>query len=196
MTWYAVEGTDGSGKSTVGDIIEQYLVSEGRRVLVITHPNTDTECGKKAAEYLHGKDSRLTKTLATYHYIRDVLKSLRFKKRHADEYDDVIFVRYSMAAAYLPRPLIGIGYRFIEFVLPVPDVKIFVDIQPEVAYERIRSRGEGLEIFESLESLTRTRDKMKLISESWHIIDNSRTPEETERDVISFLSGLDGKDTD
>ena len=187
MTWYAVEGMDGSGKSTVAEIIGRELSSKNRRVLLITHPNTDNRWGRLASKYLHGKDSKATKLLATIFYILDVLKSLRYKRKHRKEYDDVIFVRYSMAAAYLPRPLIKIGYRTIEFVLPVPEVKIFVDIRPEVAYDRIRSRGEALEIFETMESLTKTRDKMNMISYNWNVIDNSSTPEETERATLWIL---------
>ncbi len=188
MTWYAVEGTDGSGKSSVGTIIEEHLKDKNRRVLVITHPNTENRCGYLASKYLHGKSSKLNKLKATVFYILDVLKSLRNKRKHRKEYDDVIFVRYSMAAAYLPKSLIKIGYKVIEIVLPVPDVKIFVDIRPEVALERIRSRGEALEIFESLEELTKTRDKMMMISDSWHIVDNSGSFDETRASVERILS--------
>lgn len=187
MTWYAVEGMDGSGKSTVAEIIERELTAKGRKVLLITHPNTGNRWGRLASKYLHGKDSKATKLMATVFYILDVLKSLRYKRKHRKEYDDVIFVRYSMAAAYLPMPLINAGYKVIEFVLPVPEVKVFVDIRPEVAYQRILSRGEDLEIFETLESLTKTREKMTMISYNWNIVDNSSTPEETERATLWIL---------
>lgn len=190
MTWYAVEGTDGSGKSSVSDIVRNELESKGRRVLVITHPNTDNRCGRLASKYLHGKNSKFNKIMATVFYILDVLKSLRRKRKTRDMYDDVIFVRYSMAAAYLPKRLIRAGYKTIEFVLPVPDVKIFVDVKPEIAAKRIESRGDSLEIFENLEELKNTREKMLMISETWNVIDNSGSPEETEESVKRLLSTI------
>ena len=74
-----------------------------------------------------------------------VLHSLDVKRWHSKGYDDVIFVRYSMAAAYLPESLCGKAYEIIEKILPVPDVKVFVDIDAKVAMERILARGEELE---------------------------------------------------
>ncbi len=193
MTWYAIEGMDGSGKSSVANIIVKNLEAKNRKVLVITHPNTDNRWGSLASKYLHGKNSTLNKLKATVFYIFDVLKSLRYKRKHRKEYDDFIFVRYSMAAAYLPKSLIRLGYRVIEIVLPIPDVKIFVDIDPKIALERINSRGDSLEIFETIEELNKTREKMFMISESWTIIDNGRTMEDTERSVEWVLSEFDKK---
>lgn len=193
MVWYAVEGMDGSGKSTVAEIIRREMEAKGRKVLFIQHPSESPK-GRKAYRYLHGKGSKKDKILATFYYILDVLNSLKYKRKHRGEYDDVIFVRYSMAAAYLPKSLLKMGYKVIEFVLPVPDVKILVDILPEVALERIRSRGEDLEIFESLEELTKTREKMLIISDSWIIIDNNQSPEETERGVLWVLSETERTD--
>ena len=50
------------------------------------------------------------------------------------------------------------------------------------------SRGEEIEIFENLESLQKIRDKMLMISYNWTVVDNSSTPEETERAVLWVLS--------
>lgn len=194
MTWYAVEGTDGSGKSSVAEVILRELEGRNRKVLMITHPNTENRWGELASKYLHGKSSKINKLKATVFYILDVLKSLRYKRKHRREYDDVIFVRYSMAAAYLPKFLIRIGYWFIEFVLPVPDVKIFVDIEPKVALGRIQSRGDSLEIFETLEELKKTRDKMLMISDTWAVVDNSGPFEETERAVKWVISEYGGNE--
>lgn len=176
MTWYVVDGMDGSGKTTSSDFIREQLVSEGRKVLEITHPNSETSYGRAASKYLL-KDGKVAVLISTTFYIMDVLHSLRFKRKHGKEYDDVIFVRYSLAAAYMPESLCKPIYKIIEMVLPVPEVKIYVDIEPKIALERIYERGEQIETFETEEKLEKTRRRMLLITDRWIKIDNSGTPE-------------------
>jgi len=191
VTWFAIDGMDGSGKSTSSSFIRQQLESEGRRVLEITHPNRDTAYGRAAEKYLmvEGKGAALMSTML---YILDVLRSLRYKRRHRNEYDDVIFVRYSLAAAYMPDRLCRPVYKLIEFFLPVPDVKIYVDTEPEKALERIMSRGESIEAFETPEKLERTRRRMKLITDSWITVDNSGPEEDTREQTRSILDDVKG----
>ncbi len=191
MTWYVVDGMDGSGKTTSSDLIREELKASGRTVLEITHPNCDCVFGRWAARTLcvPGKAAQLLSTLL---YILDVLHSLNIKKWHGKEYDDVIFVRYSMAAAYVPDRLCKPMYRIIEGVLPVPDVKIFVDIAPEVAMERILARGEQLEVFETEEKLASTRARMRSISDSWYVIDNSGTIDSTREQTMRILEQVRG----
>jgi dTMP kinase len=186
MTWYAVDGMDGSGKTTSSDFIREQLTAEGRKVLEITHPNSETSYGRTAAKYLclPGKGAVI---LSTVYYILDVLHSLRFKRKHGKEYDDIIFVRYSLAAAYMPESLCRPIYKIIEIVLPIPDVKIYVDIDPKIALQRIYERGEQLEVFETEEALEKTRRKMKLITDTWITIDNSGTPEHTKEQTAKIL---------
>lgn len=191
MTWYAVDGMDGSGKTTSSDFIRQQLIDEGRKVLEITHPNRSTTFGQAAERYLC-RDGKFNVLISTLFYILDVLGSLRFKRKHGREYDDVIFVRYSLAAAYMPEKLCKPIYKVIEMVLPVPDVKIYVDIEPKIALERIYERGEQLETFETEEQLEKTRRKMMLITDSWYKIDNSGTPEETHEQTRQILAKVRG----
>ena len=186
MTWYAVDGMDGSGKTTSSDFIRQQLTDEGRNVLEITHPNRDTRCGQTAERYLC-EDGKVAVIISTVFYILDVLGSLRYKRKHGKEYDDIIFVRYSLAAAYMPEKLCRPLYKVIEMVLPVPDVKIYVDIEPKIALERIYERGEQLETFETEEKLEKTRHRMSLITDSWIKIDNSGTPEQTKEQTMKVL---------
>ena len=193
MTWYAVDGMDGSGKTTSSDFIKEQLTAEGRKVLEITHPNVETSYGRTAAKYLC-KPGKPAVLIATMFYIFDVLHSLRYKRKHEKEYDDVIFVRYSLAAAYLPTSLCKSAYKIIEFVLPIPDVKIYVDIEPEIALQRIYDRGEELETFETAEELQKTRSKMSLITYSWIKIDNSGTPENTREQTRRILEEVRSKD--
>jgi len=193
MTWYVVDGMDGSGKTTSSDFIREQLTSDGRRVLEITHPNRDTSYGRTAEKYLC-KDGKGAVMISTLYYILDVLHSLRYKRKHGKEYDDIIFVRYSLAAAYMPEKLCRPLYKIIEIVLPVPDVKIYVDVDPEIALKRIYERGEQLETFETSEKLAKTRRRMKLITDTWITIDNSGTTEETREQTRRILSEVGGKD--
>ena len=186
MTWYAVDGMDGSGKTTSSDFIHEQLEQEGRKVLEITHPNQDTTFGRTAARYLL-KDGKGAVLISTLFYILDVFHSLRVKRRHGKEYDDIIFVRYSLAAAYMPERLCKPIYKIIEFFLPIPDVKIYVDVEPKIALQRIYERGEELETFETEEKLEKTRHRMHLITESWITINNSGTPEQTREQTKRIL---------
>ena len=190
MTWFVVDGMDGSGKSTVGHLIEEKRLAEGKRVLFLEHPNDSCRSGRLAHKYLL-KDGKFAMILSTTFYIFNVVHSLRFKRKHRKEYDDVIFVRYNMAVAYLPRKLIKSGYKVISFIFPKPDVSIFVDIDPKSAMERILSRGEELEMFETEEKLAKTREKMLALSDGWIIVDNNRGMEQTKESVGWILSEIE-----
>jgi dTMP kinase len=191
MTWYAIDGMDGSGKTTSSDFIREQLTEEGRKVLEITHPNQGTPYGRKAAKYLL-RDGKAAVMVSTFYYILDVLHSLRVKRKHGKEYDDIIFVRYSLAAAYLPERLCRLAYKLIEFMLPIPDVKIYVDVEPKIALERIYARGEELEMFETEEKLEKTRRRMRMITGSWTTVDNSGPPEGTREQTRKILQQVRG----
>lgn len=186
MTWYVVDGMDGSGKTTSSDLIRAHLEGHGRKVLEITHPNESTLFGRRAARYLC-ISGKLAKAMSTIYYILDVLSSLRKKRRFGRDYDDVIFVRYIMAVAYLPESACPRAYRFIAKILPMPDVKIFVDVDADTAMERIIGRGEQLEVFETVDELNKTRRKMMALTDGWYIIDNTGTREATEAQTVEIL---------
>ena len=114
MAWYVVDGMDGSGKSTVAGILKGELEARGRSVLVIAHPNRDTVVGRMELRFLRG-DGRLDVIMSTILYVADVLHSLRVMRgRKGRGYDDVIFVRYIMAVAYLPDRMCDRAYGAIS----------------------------------------------------------------------------------
>ena len=190
MVWYVVDGMDGCGKSTVARTIGSELESEGRRVLILEHPNKDTFVGRLERAFLEG-DSKLNVILSTALYIIDVLHSLTFIRcGRGRSYDDIIFVRYSMAAAYLPDGMVRFAYDLICRVLPTPDVRILVDIDPDVAMSRILERGENLEIFETDEKLRAVRERMLGLSDGWMVVDNSRGTESMREQVHRIMEGI------
>lgn len=187
MTWYVVDGMDGSGKSTAGNILKAHLESRGRKVLDITHPTEHRFVGRVADKFLHMEGGKFWEILAAIFYIMDVVASLFYVRRHGRMYDDIIFIRYSLAVAYVPTFMVPMTYRIVESVLPVPDIKIYVDISPDVAFERIKSRGESLELFETPDRLSKTRGKIMLISEGWNIVDNSGSEVNLEEQIVDVL---------
>lgn len=191
MTWYVIDGMDGSGKSTAGTILRELLESKGRSVLSITHPTHDRLMGRIASKFLHMDGGRFWEMLSAVFYVFDVLTSLFHVRRHRKEYDDVIFIRYSMAVAYVPASLVPITSRIVEAVLPVPDVKILMDIDPDVAFSRIESRGESLELFETPDRLRRTRGKIMMIADGWNIIDNTKSDVELRERIMEMLCDME-----
>lgn len=191
MTWYVVDGMDGSGKSTVAGIIARNLESRGRRVAVITHPNRDTKIGRAELSMLR-KEGKVAMLASTSLYIIDILHSLRMRRGKALRgYDDVIFVRYSMAVAYLSDRLCGTAYRVITCILPVPDVTVLMDVDPRTAMDRIRDRGEDLEMFETIEKLESVRRRMLSVSDGWIVIENTGDVAELEKRVLSEVLPAD-----
>ena len=189
MAWYVVDGMDGSGKSTVAGILKGELEVRGRSVLVIAHPNCDTVVGRMELRFLRG-DGRLDVIMSTILYVADVLHSLRVMRgRKGRGYDDVIFVRYIMAVAYLPDGMCDRAYGAISRILPMPETKVLVDVDPQVAMGRIFDRGEDLEVFETVERLSAVRERMLRLSDGWEVIDNGSNPE----DLAERVRGIIGR---
>ncbi|MBE6527035.1 MAG: thymidylate kinase [Thermoplasmata archaeon] len=187
MTWYVVDGMDGSGKSTVGDLINDRLRERGRRVMYVTHPNSDCFWGRQELKFLH-IDSTPATIMVIILYIIDVVCSLFRAKRHRKDYDDFVFVRYIMAVSYLPEGMVRKGYLVISKILPMPDVKIFVDVDGATAMARIEARSEDREAFEEVDKLDKVRRKMQMLADDgWYTVDNMKSPEHTAEQVDTIL---------
>ena len=68
MTWFVVDGMDGSGKSTVGHLIEEKMIAQGRKVLFLEHHNDSCRSGRLAHKYLL-KHGEIAMILSTTFYI-------------------------------------------------------------------------------------------------------------------------------
>jgi thymidylate kinase len=95
-----------------------------------------------------------------------------------------------MGTAYLPTPLDRIFYLFFAFLLPVPDVKIFLEVSPSEAYRRIKKNRLEQERFESIEQLEKIGKKVKRLAliHGWIIVDANQEEETIEHSINSVLS--------
>lgn len=150
------------------------------------HPNRDTVVGRLEARFLL-VDGKMAMVASTCLYIADVIRSVWIMKHSRTDYDDVVFVRYIMAVSYLPDRLAGMAYTIFANVLPTPDVKILVDVDESIALERIDSRGEEKERFESLDKLRDTRRRMLDLSKGWIVIDNSGSSDDSRNEIHRIL---------
>lgn len=189
MSWYVVDGMDGSGKSTAAEILRQELEARGRSVLILTHPSRDTTIGRLELGFLQ-REGKAALVCSTTFYIMDVLRSLCIMRAgRGRRYDDVIFVRYIMAVAYLPDSLCGIAYRVISHVLPMPDEAVLVDVDPKTALGRIERRGEEHEVFETMERLRVVRGRMLSLSDGWTVLENGADTEKLKNGLERVLAG-------
>lgn len=184
MRFIVVDGFDGSGKDTHAQRMRVLLESEGQKVTVISHPS-QRRLGRLSKKALQGSGpvSRLS---ATLFYTADVLVSVRWLNTKGD--GTVIFVRYLLGSAYMPRRLAGTAYAFFRGLLPFPDLALFIDIDPEVATRRIAARGHKPEMFETAHKLASVRSVAKgLALKEWVIVDNSEDGEAPFREVERIL---------
>ena len=187
MTWYVVDGMDGCGKSTAGEIVAEELRSRGRRVKLVSHPNPDCIWGRIENRFLHKEGATATVCVMIF-YITDVVTSLFRCKFKRKEYDDLVFVRYIMAVSYLPEKVVRKGYRVISCILPMPDVKLLIDVDAKTAMARIEARSEDREAFEKEDKLAAIRTKMHMLTEdNWDVIDNTQGLDHTKSQIKEVI---------
>jgi dTMP kinase len=191
LRWIVIEGIDGSGKSTLAEWVRKYYEGRGDKVKVYVHPSNGT-CGRIARHALES-EGKVMHMVATVFYVADVLRSLRSMKHESKSYDTIVFVRYVMAATYLPERYVPAGYRFVTKLLPVPVRRMLIDVDPTVANERISLRAGKKEMFEDIGNLSKIRDKSISIAASngWAVIDNSDDRVVTSRETQKQLERWD-----
>lgn len=198
----ALEGIDGSGKSTQLTMLKEYLENRGRRVYLTREPS-DLNIGRMIRRYLTGEQSTDNRVIAAL-FVADRLEHildeneglLRMKERGFDIVSDrYYFSSYAYQSVDMPMDWI-INANSAAAELLKPDAVIFIDISPEAAMERINANREGTELFETAERLTETRNKYfeafeKLKdSENVMIVDGSGTPEEVHRRITDTFKGI------
>jgi dTMP kinase len=190
MRWIVVDGIDGSGKTTHALWIKEYYQKKGESTLIYFHPSE--KIPGKISKVALKKSGRMMQLVAAVFFIFDVLCSLKSMKRESKRYDNIVFVRYLMATAYLPERFVDSGYNFFRKLLPIPERLLLIDIDPVIAYTRITARQEEMEMFEALDQLEKIRKRMlALAKNNWCVIDNSCCDEESVKQLTEILERWD-----
>lgn len=181
MAFIAIEGIDGSGKTTV----ITKLASQLPRAYVTREPSGGP-VGRLIKEWaLRGGtidphvDALLFAADRIEHYKREIEPKLR--ERYI-----VITERYiESSVAY--QGAAGVDIEFLELInaaVPKPDLTIVLDIDPEEAIRRVSERGT-LEKFENLHFLKKVREiyLQRAARGGYPVVNAARPPDEVAAEV-------------
>jgi dTMP kinase len=185
VRFIVIDGLDGSGKDTQALLLRDYLPAKGKPVVLRIHPSQDNGFGRMSKKALM-RGGKVQRILATLFYGLDVVRSVLLYC-HGD--GTVIFVRYTMACAYLPRPMIKPVYAIVNTLLPKSDDMFFLDVTPEEALRRVHARGEAQEMFETLPHLEKARARAMMIAGNWKVVDGNPAPDVVFKNIINGLDG-------
>ncbi|WP_420460401.1 dTMP kinase [Neolewinella sp.] len=159
-----VEGLDGSGKTTQIEHLRDYFQARGEACYLTAEP-TDLPTGKFIRRVLRGQEHVDPRTLAAlfaadrvehlFHATEGILTKL------AAGYH-VISSRYYFSSLayqseYVDPAWVANLNRLAKATLPA-DLTLFLDLDPAVSMQRITGRGEGSELYETLEKLRQVRE--------------------------------------
>ncbi len=154
----AIEGIDGSGKTTIAKFLENELKKLGYPVVLLKEP-TDSEWGRKIRE---SYDSRLKPDEELELFLKDreydvrenILPSLKQGKIVIMDRYYLSTIAYQGALGFDPENLREIN----EKIAPKPDLVFILDIPPEKAILRVKRRGDEPNDFERIEYLKKVRE--------------------------------------
>jgi dTMP kinase len=149
------------------------LQEQHKTVCLRVHPESDNWAGRKARAFLLSKGKSAHFASAMFYMIDVVRSVLLYSWRRVD---CVVFVRYLMGTAYLPKPFHVVGYNFFACVVPKSEHMYFLDVQPQEAAQRIQENRTETEMFESYEALKKVRAKALALTcfSRWTVVDGSK----------------------
>lgn len=196
------EGIDGSGKSTQIALLNQWLSEQGRQVYVTREPS-DGPIGVMIRQSLGKRVAFDEKTMAALFaadrldHIHNNTNGLLAKKALGM---DILSDRYYLSNyAYQS---VGVELDWVKKLNEEaakdmkPDLHIFIDLPVEVAISRIYNNRGDVELYETVERLTHTRNMfLKIIEdlrneETIVVIDGSGTAEETQEKIRNAVEKI------
>ena len=163
--FFALEGIDGSGKSTQLPLLARRLEALGRPCVQTREP-TGGPMGTLLRQVLTGQvdcDSRVVAPLFVADRLDHLLRPGDGLLATLDRGVTVVSDRYyfsSYAYQSVDLPLewvIGANRPCADLLRP--DATLFLDVDPELALERIARGRDHTELFETRERLTHTREQ-------------------------------------
>jgi dTMP kinase len=187
----AFEGIDGGGKTTQAARLAEWGKGQGLEVVSTKEPTSGP----------FGQRIRASKFTARLSVDEELECFIEDRKQHVAELVApalergalVIIDRYYYStAAYQgargknPREILARNEAFA----PVPDVVVLMDLPVQLGLSRVQTRGEGQDVFENTEALTRAREVFLSLPGPVLRLDASRTKDELTVDITVHVAAL------
>jgi dTMP kinase len=198
----ALEGIDGSGKSSQVKKLAERLAAAGHKVYATFEP-TDSFIGSTIRSILKGTikaDERVIAGLFVADRLNHLLNETDGLLKKLNEGYTVITDRYYLSSyayngTHIDMDWVIAANRMSAQILR-PAVNIFIDVPPEVSMQRINAARQGTELYETLDNLQNVRtkyfeafDKLK-DEENICIIDGNRGFDEIANDIYTAVEKL------
>lgn len=201
----ALEGIDGSGKTTIQESLARWLKERtGDEVFIGWEPKHEDE-GKWAAQIrgiLRGTLKPLDNPLEFQRlYVLDRAEDIYFsiapelQKGNIVLYDRYLLstLAYGMLSDIPVERLITLHSEVIGPAMIFPHVNIILDLDPSIALSRKSNQYDKPELFEKIESLKKIRDAYILVAQhpqfkdSTFVVDANRSQKEIQDDIQKIL---------
>ena len=196
-----LEGIDGAGKTTQAALLEAYLRAKGREVYRTAEP-TPFPSGIALREALGGKVKKSECEMAAMFVLDRIAHNnhptLGIKALLASGADVICDRYYYSNLAYQGQTTDYAWVKSMNLDCPDilrPDVCIYLDLLPEQSLERIRKRGEEMEIYENLERLRAVRsaflsviEDLRNAGECIFAVNADRSPDDISEEIFALVN--------
>ena len=163
----ALEGIDGSGKSTQVNLLAEKLKAEGHKVYTTCEP-TDSTYGKLIRQIFKSEKEASHEVIAAL-FLADRLEHIGNKengllKKLQQGFtvitDRYYFSSYAYHGVHMDMQWV-IQANSICAKLLRPDLNLYIDVDPKISMERIRKNRTDTELYETLDNLQKVASKYK-----------------------------------
>lgn len=202
--YIAVEGIDGSGKTTQTKRLKEYFEKKGKKVIVTSEPTENLVIGKFIREKLLKSKIKLPSSAYQYLYSADrvvnhekivepALKSGKIVLSHRSIWSTPAYGALDLGEVGL-KIMIAQGNFSHYHQFLAPDIVFYLDISVDGALKRIAQRHDG----QKIRDIYQKKDKMEVVLSGYKwlikkfpkemvVIDGKKSAEEVTKIIIQKL---------
>lgn len=204
--YIAIEGVDGSGKSTQLELLRDYFEKKGKTVLLTYEPNYDNPVGKMIQEILQSKRS-LPSELLQYLYSASRLLHNEEHVYPALAKEEVVLSHRSFWSAIpygiLDASKVDYDYTHAKVILSAqgilsmyhqfiaPDITFYLRVPVEVAIARLESRKKVIELYEKKQKIEKILEGYEWLLQEFPkdiiAVNSTQSVEDIHKEIVKKL---------